>query len=602
MKGKVIKRLLAGLVVALVVSLVIFWDLVSYGVRQGYGQFGIIWNAKPVEEFLADPEFPDSLKARLNFISEVRRYSIDSLGLKDTENYKTMFDQKGKEIMGELCVAGRCGSTSCPSGQYACGGKCIDPWSDRNFCGAAQDCTGGAICGTGQICYRYVCEWNCPDGTLACGGKCIDPQSDRAYCGATDWDCPDGVACASGEVCSAGKCVSSCAPGLVKCAGSCVDPQVDPLHCGVSATCTGGARCGSGEVCVAGACRAGAGACQAPEIACGGRCVDPAWDRSFCGAASDCSGGTICPGTQVCVSGACTWNCPASQLTCGGRCVDPLTDPSWCGAASDCTGGSQCGPGLTCFAGQCRTPACAGTTILGATVVPGFGGAVDVVVADANRDGIPDLLLASGGVVVPPGNGDGTMKSGLISATGFSNPSLAVGDFNRDGMLDVALPNGADAYSASVLLGNGDGTFQPKVDYATGSQPEFVAIGDLNADGKLDLVSANSMSGTVSVLLGRGDGTFNGAVNYAVGSAPNAVAIADLPRRGMTLQFLLRIALHATTERSSFPLRPRKEREAVVARIKRSHVQIVNAMIERNELVAERRMRRYLSGLKDWLV
>lgn len=68
-----------------------------------------------------------------------------------------------------------------------------------------------------------------------------------------------------------------------------------------------------------------------------------------------------------------------------------------------------------------------------------------------------------------------------------------------------------------------------------------------------------------------------------------------------TLQFLLRIALLATAERSSFPLRPRTEREAVVARIKRSQVQIVDAMIERNEPVAERRMRRYLSGLKDWL-
>jgi len=99
MKGKVIKRLLAGLVIALIALTVIFWDLVSYGVRQGYGQFRIIWHAQPVEEFLADPEFPDSLKARLNFITEVRRYSIDSLGLKDTENYKTMFDQKGKEIM-----------------------------------------------------------------------------------------------------------------------------------------------------------------------------------------------------------------------------------------------------------------------------------------------------------------------------------------------------------------------------------------------------------------------------------------------------------------------------------------------------------------------
>jgi predicted aminopeptidase len=99
MNRTVVKRLLAGLLITLVVLIVIFWDLVSYAARQGYGQFTIIWNARPVEEFLSDPEFPDSLKARLNFISEVRRYSIDSLGLKDTENYKTMFDQKGKEVM-----------------------------------------------------------------------------------------------------------------------------------------------------------------------------------------------------------------------------------------------------------------------------------------------------------------------------------------------------------------------------------------------------------------------------------------------------------------------------------------------------------------------
>jgi len=99
MKRKVVKWLLGGVLITLVVLIVIFWDLISYAARQGYGQFTIIWNARPVEEFLSDPEFPDSLKSRLNFISEVRRYSVDSLGLKDTENYKTMFDQKGKEIM-----------------------------------------------------------------------------------------------------------------------------------------------------------------------------------------------------------------------------------------------------------------------------------------------------------------------------------------------------------------------------------------------------------------------------------------------------------------------------------------------------------------------
>jgi DNA-binding FadR family transcriptional regulator len=68
-----------------------------------------------------------------------------------------------------------------------------------------------------------------------------------------------------------------------------------------------------------------------------------------------------------------------------------------------------------------------------------------------------------------------------------------------------------------------------------------------------------------------------------------------------TLHFLLRIALHVTAERSAFPLRPRGEREAVVSRIRRFQGLIVDAMIERNDALADRRMRRYLAGLRDWL-
>jgi len=96
---KLAKRILLGLLVVVTILVVIFWDLVSYGARQGYGQLNIIWKARPVEEFLADPTFPDSLKARLHLIDDIRKYAIDSLGLKDTENYKTLFDQKGEEIM-----------------------------------------------------------------------------------------------------------------------------------------------------------------------------------------------------------------------------------------------------------------------------------------------------------------------------------------------------------------------------------------------------------------------------------------------------------------------------------------------------------------------
>lgn len=97
--GKIIKRTLLALLVIVVALIIIYWDLVVYGFRQGKGQLTIIWHARPVEEVLQDPSFPDSLKAKLNLIAEVRRFAIDSLGLKDTENYKTLYDQKGEEIM-----------------------------------------------------------------------------------------------------------------------------------------------------------------------------------------------------------------------------------------------------------------------------------------------------------------------------------------------------------------------------------------------------------------------------------------------------------------------------------------------------------------------
>ena len=63
------------------------------------GQLEIVWNARPVEEFLQDPSFPDSLKQKLRLIDEIRKYAIDSLGLKDTKNYKTLYDQKNQEVM-----------------------------------------------------------------------------------------------------------------------------------------------------------------------------------------------------------------------------------------------------------------------------------------------------------------------------------------------------------------------------------------------------------------------------------------------------------------------------------------------------------------------
>ena len=96
---KITKRFLLALLAIAVILSAVYWDLLSYGIRQGKGQLTIVWNARPVSEFLSDPAFPDSLKAKLKLIDDVRQFAIDSLGLKDTENYKTLYDQKGEELM-----------------------------------------------------------------------------------------------------------------------------------------------------------------------------------------------------------------------------------------------------------------------------------------------------------------------------------------------------------------------------------------------------------------------------------------------------------------------------------------------------------------------
>lgn len=94
-----IKRIFLICGIVLVIFLIWYRDLVMYGIQQGTGQLRIVWNAVPVEDYLNNSLTPDSTRQKLLFIQEVRRYAIDSLGLNDTDNYTTLYDQKGKPIL-----------------------------------------------------------------------------------------------------------------------------------------------------------------------------------------------------------------------------------------------------------------------------------------------------------------------------------------------------------------------------------------------------------------------------------------------------------------------------------------------------------------------
>jgi FG-GAP-like repeat len=183
-------------------------------------------------------------------------------------------------------------------------------------------------------------------------------------------------------------------------------------------------------------------------------------------------------------------------------------------------------------------------------------GAHPVLVAagDLNGDGKLDLIVGtlkesgtSGGVAILLGNGDGTFQAAVDYPLGNSQVgALTIGDFNRDGKLDVvAVGNclfcGREAVrQVFVLLGNGDGTLQAPLQYDAGPGANGVVSGDFNGDGTQDFAVTfsgdTSTRGGVAILLGNGDGTFQPPVTYATSNDPNAqahsIVAADLNADG----------------------------------------------------------------------
>src|SRR5215211_1786957 len=168
----------------------------------------------------------------------------------------------------------------------------------------------------------------------------------------------------------------------------------------------------------------------------------------------------------------------------------------------------------------------------------------DVVTTDLNNDGKLDVVIlhsiacftapciAAEVITVMLGNGDGTFQTRELAAPQHMH-AMAAGDFNRDGIKDLAI--GSENTKLHILLGAGDGTFvrQPEMTLIPSgdlfSACNDVDIADFNGDTIQDLVVPLGNGYGNVVLLGNGDGTFRQSfrITQNATSAPQNTAVAD---------------------------------------------------------------------------
>src|SRR5690349_10625292 len=174
------------------------------------------------------------------------------------------------------------------------------------------------------------------------------------------------------------------------------------------------------------------------------------------------------------------------------------------------------------------------------------------VSGDVNRDGSNDLLVGRS-PLFNPGSlslllnaGSGLFPTSANLAGVFSPRSLALGDMDQDGDLDLVAsdqgvlgPNGFDNDGVVVFLNDGLGGFaaQPRYPFdVRDDEPEGLCLGDLDGDGDLDVTVAIRLHQTgpltsescVLVYLNDGHGDLKGGRIHPSGAKPGNMVLVDL--------------------------------------------------------------------------
>jgi hypothetical protein len=197
------------------------------------------------------------------------------------------------------------------------------------------------------------------------------------------------------------------------------------------------------------------------------------------------------------------------------------------------TGGSAAsilfGDGAGNFPAMRKTSITCGNTIRG------------VGVGDFNGDGWDDFVTANRfATSVPQGtlsivlnNGNGTFATAVTKETGYQGEyTIAIADANNDGIPDIFCGTFSSPYQMVVLLGDGNGGFTAQTGVLEGGSPWQTVVGDFNKDGNVDVASCNSNTNNVGIMFGNGSGGLSAVTLLAGDSFPLAIDTGDIDGDG----------------------------------------------------------------------
>ncbi|MDQ3020945.1 MAG: VCBS repeat-containing protein [Bacteroidota bacterium] len=161
-----------------------------------------------------------------------------------------------------------------------------------------------------------------------------------------------------------------------------------------------------------------------------------------------------------------------------------------------------------------------------------------IALGDFNRDGIVDVATGNQSAIdISLGTGNGDLYPSVIYPTDPRTYDICVADFNNDKKLDLASSHASDSESINIMFGNGDGTFQPKLYYTAPSSFDLqnsraLTAADINNDGYKDIVLANSASNSMSVYINNLNSTFTFVSRYGAYYLAESPIYADFNHDG----------------------------------------------------------------------